>query len=274
MKHSFAHSYLTLLLSFGIVFWNSTFLLAQTSAGSDELKVGLSAAKIGDYVHAMQSFQKAAAQGNDQAEKEIGDLYANGLGATQDQDYEQAMMYYRQSASKGNIGAENAIGICYEKGLGVWMDYTEAMNWFQKAFAQGDKAALKNIEVLKSLSFCAESSPGLVELNKGLKAEKSGDYTQAMIWYRKAADLGNANAENSIGELYSTGRTENGDQDFHSAMRWYRKAAKKGFAPAEINIGYLYDDGLGGVIRDHKEAMKWYLEACGNNFKIPLGQTD
>jgi clan AA aspartic protease (TIGR02281 family) len=80
------------------------------------------------------------------------------------------------------------------------------------------------------------------------------DYLQAMQWFRKAADQGNAEALNSIGRLYMKG--EGVPQDYAQAMRWYRKAADQGFTEARDNIGYLYAHGL-GVPQDCALATKW-----------------
>jgi len=57
------------------------------------------------------------------------------------------------------------------------------------------------------------------------------DYAQALSWYRKAAEQGNARAQFAIGALF-----ENGDgvkQDNAQAMYWYRKAAEQGHEPAK-----------------------------------------
>jgi TPR repeat protein len=91
------------------------------------------------------------------------------------------------------------------------------------------------------------------------------DFAQAMTWYRKAADQGNAWAQNSVGALYHNGQGVK--QDYAQAMTWYRKAADQGDATAQANIGVLYDNGL-GVKQDYAQAMTWYRKAAdqGNAF--------
>src|SRR4051794_21569754 len=84
--------------------------------------------------------------------------------------------------------------------------------------------------------------------------EGSKDYAQAMRWFRKAADQGNAEAQNTIGEMYLKGQGV--PQDYAQAMRWYRKAADQGLAEARNNIDYLYSRGL-GVPQDCAAATKW-----------------
>jgi TPR repeat protein len=85
------------------------------------------------------------------------------------------------------------------------------------------------------------------------------DYAQAMTWYRKAADQGNATAQYNIGVLYDNGHGVK--QDYAQAMTWYRKAADQGYADAQNNIGFLYANGQ-GVKQDYAQAMTWYRKAA------------
>lgn len=60
-----------------------------------------------------------------------------------------------------------------------------------------------------------------------------------MEWYRKAAELGQSDAQNILGLLYATG--EKGvKQDIQQALKWYERAAKQGNKDALINLGVIY----------------------------------
>jgi TPR repeat protein len=85
------------------------------------------------------------------------------------------------------------------------------------------------------------------------------DYSSAMIWFRKAAEKGNAVAQNNIGWLYQNGWGVS--RDYAQAINWYRRAANQGYDLAEVNIGWLYEQGL-GADRDYAEAMVWYRKAA------------
>ena len=50
-------------------------------------------------------------------------------------------------------------------------------------------------------------------------------------------------------------------QDYAEAMHWYRKAAEQGNAIAQFNLGVMYSNGE-GVKRDQTEAAKWYRLAA------------
>ena len=92
-----------------------------------------------DYKEAMKWYQKAAAQGNAIAQKNIGYLYDQGKGV--EQDYEEAMKWYQKAADQGNASAQNNIGALYYYGDGVKQDYEEAMKWYQEEIAQGHYTA-------------------------------------------------------------------------------------------------------------------------------------
>ena len=75
------------------------------------------------------------------------------------------------------------------------------------------------------------------------------DYAEAVKWYRKAAEQGQAEAQFTLGLFYYCG---NGvKQDYTEAVKWYRKAAEQGDADAQCNLGYCYDCGH-GVKQDYR----------------------
>ena len=50
-------------------------------------------------------------------------------------------------------------------------------------------------------------------------------------------------------------------QDYSEAVKWFRKAAEQGYAAAQNNLGMCYKNGE-GVTRDYSEAVKWYQKAA------------
>jgi TPR repeat protein len=217
-------------------------LSAASSTPAAEFAQGKAAYDRKDYVEAMQWYQKAAAQGNADAQIAIGHLYANGRGVTRDPG--QAMQWYQKAAAQGNAEAQYHMGTFYELGLlGVTQDYGQAMQWFQKAAAQGHALALREIG-----QFYADGR-GVTQ-----------DYGQAVQWYRKAAAQGDALALNQIGSCYEAG-LGGVTQDYGQAMQWYLKAAAHGDLMAPGSIGRLYENGQ-GVTQDYCQAMQWYRKAA------------
>jgi TonB family protein len=100
-------------------------------------------------------------------------------------------------------------------------------------------------------------TPG-AELRVGNQYFAKQDYANAMIWYLKSADQGNAQAQENVAWFYEHGRGVK--QDYAEAMAWYRKAASQGSPKAEGSIGWFYEQGL-GVSQDYAAAMSWYQKA-------------
>ena len=65
----------------------------------------------------------------------------------------------------------------------------------------------------------------------------SQDYSEAVKWYRKAAEQGDAGAQNDLGVCYDNGQGVN--KDYTEAVKWYRKAAEQGFLPAKERLQEL-----------------------------------
>ena len=87
------------------------------------------------------------------------------------------------------------------------------------------------------------------------------DYTQAVKWYRKAAEQGKALAQRNLGLMYDNGQGV--AQDHAQALKWYRKAAEQWDVGAQNNLGRLYLLGQ-GVPQDYVRAHMWFnLAASG-----------
>lgn len=195
-----------------------------------------------DYAAAMDNYNMAAENGTEilyieSAMIGIGNLYQNGRGVAI--DYAKAMEWFQKAADLGFADAMNNIGVLYANGLGVDQDSAKALEYYQKAAEQKP-----NNEVL----IC----------NIGIIYFGGEDYTNAMEWFQKAADLGSADASFLIGYMYVEGLGI--EQDYTKAMEWYLKAADLGSVDAMNDIGYLYEEGL-GVEQDSAKADEWYAKA-------------
>ena len=85
------------------------------------------------------------------------------------------------------------------------------------------------------------------------------DAVEAVQWYRKAAERGNATGEYGLGLCYLNG--DGVSKDAVEAVKWYRKAAEQGFAKAQLNLGLCYSAG-DGVTIDLVQAVKWFSKAA------------
>ena len=91
------------------------------------------------------------------------------------------------------------------------------------------------------------------------------DCQQAVTWYRKAAEQGYAMAQCNLGICYEKGQGV--AQDYQQAASWYQKAADQGYAMAQCNLGGCYVLGQ-GVAQDYQQAAGWYQKAADQGYAI------
>jgi len=84
------------------------------------------------------------------------------------------------------------------------------------------------------------------------------DYSEAVRWYRMAAEKGHDYAQAMLGQCYLFGHGV--ETNYPVAARWLRKSADQGIAGAQYNLGLCLETGR-GVIKDDQEAYQWYLLA-------------
>jgi len=127
-------------------------------------------------------------------------------------------------------------------------NYKVAVKQFVPLAENGDPVALFYIALMY------DTAEGLEE-----------NYPQAMLLYRRAADLGYAPAQNNLGVMYET--RAGSDRSYKDAAFWYRKAAAQGYAPAQYNLGVMYFIGRGSEVpRNYKEAVAWYQKAATQGY--------
>ena len=56
---------------------------------------------------------------------------------------------------------------------------------------------------------------------------------------------------------------------FTQAVEWYRKAAEQGFAKAQYNLGVMYENGT-GISRDYTQAADWFVKAGDQGHALAL----
>ena len=96
-------------------------------------------------------------------------------------------------------------------------------------------------------------------LRHGVGAVNKRDYPAAAAWFRKAADQGNAEAQEALGMMYESGMGV--PQDNAEAASWFRKAAEQEHDGAQFRLGGMYESGK-GVPQDPAEAAAWYRKAA------------
>ena len=226
-----------------------------------------------DYAAAYENFEQALEKGKTEANFYLGALY--DWYSYPEQDLEKARAYYE--AAGDNPYAQISLGFLYLYGQGVEADSAKAQELVDAVIAAGNakgyylKASLAYNEkdYATAFDYYQKVSEGQEPLyiasamhhmaymyENGLGVEQ--DYTKAMEWYNKEAELGNSSAMNNIGWLYENGLGV--EQDYAKAMEWYEKAAELGNIDGTYNIGLLYYKGE-GVEQDYAKAMEWWEKA-------------
>ena len=97
----------------------------------------------------------------------------------------------------------------------------------------------------------------------------NGGEATASRWYRHAAAVDKEIAERNRDLIFPNGLSVKADQA--EALRWCRAAAEQGLGHAAANLGLMYARGLGCDI-DYVEARRWYLVAAAQgNAAAELG---
>jgi TPR repeat protein len=127
-----------------------------------------------DEVEAVKWYRKAAEQGDELAQFNLGVMYDNGQGVAKD-DVEAAK-WYRKAAEQGIAIAQINLGVAYVNGQGVAKDQVEAYAFFNLAAikdADGRKAREK-LEKILSRDEIAAGQRRTRELQKEIEAKQKG----------------------------------------------------------------------------------------------------
>jgi TPR repeat protein len=236
-----------------------------------------------NYTKAAEWYRKAAEQGVAGAQVNLGGCYYNGTGVAR--DYVEAVRWYKKAAIQGE---GNNLALCYANGLGVAKDLNRAKEIWLELMAKGNKTAKENFDLFFDKSSVeSESNTAIRELREKAERGDTGaqvtignaylmgsdgvtqNYEEAVKWFRKAAAVGHASAQNNLGTCYSSGLGVT--QSYTKAAEWYRKAAEQGNAGAQNCLGAAYLQGE-GVAQDYAEAVRWFrkadIQGDGNNLAI------
>ena len=101
-------------------------------------------------------------------------------------------------------------------------------------------------------ALCADGNVADTEFRIGRNSLEKGDFAEALRWFLKSAEKGNAVAQFNIGVMLYKG--EGTPRDYMGALKWFRRAAELGHASAQANLGVMYLEGQGV----DKEAPRYF----------------
>jgi TPR repeat protein len=105
--------------------------------------LGVLFARIKDPVQAVFWWEKAAQQGDPEAQYNLANMYSKGQGV--ERDGRLAFQWFARAAAQGVASAQSKLGLLYAVGDGVTVDPIEAHKWFLLAANAGDAVARANL---------------------------------------------------------------------------------------------------------------------------------
>lgn len=115
------------------------------------------------------------------------------------------------------------------------------------------------IFILLLINLLMLTLPAQADIAIAMKAIERGHYATAERALRKSALNGDILAQNNLGYLYEHGLGV--DQSYSEAMVWYSRAAEAGQVHSQYNLATLYHYGR-GTLKNQSAALQWYAAAA------------
>ena len=153
----------------------------------------------------------------------LGYYFDNGYKVNR--DYMVAYDYYRMAAEQNYTDAQAELGWMYEKGNGVSQDYYKSAYWYDLAAKNNHVVAIANLGTLYMNGNGVECNKekGFSLYMKAYSIRESDESVSALLWL--------------IGNSYEFGNGVN--KDFQQAIMWYKKARDAGDKQAQSCIDRL-----------------------------------
>jgi len=178
-------------------------------------------------------------------------------------DTETAVRLWRSLAERGNVFAQ-----AWFAKMVVANHEDEGIKWYLAAASQGDSFAMRALSrqyLRRGQREEADKWDNAAKAPASAKAKH--DYEVAAGTFLKTAEqAANVVAQRLVGEFYSSGKGL--PKDDSQALKWWRLAANGGDLESFEIIGSAYLNGS-GVKPDIQEAERWYRKAYAAGAAIP-----
>jgi len=179
-----------------------------------------------------------------------------------------------QEARQGSSNAQFDVGAMYQNGRGVSPDRNKAIEWYNKAAAQGEEKAVSRLKLLqaneerfgKELASAGNGDKESQYKLGNMYTEGIGtdiDLMKAAETFERSASQGYAKAEYKLGLIYYEGTGVKANSK--TAYKWFKQAADKDYAAAQYYLGKMYASG-NGVKRNYTTSLEWYKKALEGGF--------
>ncbi len=237
---------------------------------------GVQAFQEGNHAEAVRYWQEASRAGHVEASARLGECIYHGWGTEKNSG--RAFSLLKEAANRESTYAR---GVLHRIDPAKFSSYKEDYLALRQekepsskppvpAPAPGTQTPPLFLDPPKPGVTPSMSPQEMFEMAKDFSYGRKGkpqDYAQAAAWYRKAAELGHADARTNLGYFYEKGLGV--PQSLEDALEWYLKGAHGGSPAGQANLGYFYEAGR-GVPRDYEKAVSWYRKAAEQGY--PRGQ--
>ena len=179
-------------------------------------------------------------------DKACEELTAEGIVLYNEERYAEALEKFTLAANEGCAEACYMLGEAYCNGNGVKRSGAIGSEWHEKAAKKG------YIPAQMKLGIYFHFGRGNLEADK----------KKACYWMKKAAQVGNSEAQCWVGLFYLWGYF--GKKDAKTALLWFHRAAQQNNPDGLYEIGSCYEHGE-GVEKDLKKAIEWYEKAAARD---------
>lgn len=201
-------------------------------------------------------------------------MYYQGIGV--EQNYTTAFEWHEKAAMNGNIDAQLNLGCIYDQGNGVEQGYTKSVEWLGKAIEQGNTQAtfLLGMYFAEGLGVNPSDKKAIHYFNI---AEEGNEFPDCLFYlgflyaygdpkYRnekKSRKYFNMAGERksevqpmTLGLMYANGCGV--EQNYQEAIEFFKRDDD---SDGLYYLGIMYFNGLGICERDEEEGKKYLKEA-------------
>ncbi|CAK4032594.1 chitin synthase regulatory factor 3-like [Lecanosticta acicola] len=210
------------------------------------------------YTHeAYKRLKKLVAGGYAEAQFYMADCYGQGMLGLE-ADTKEAFKLYQAAAKAGHAQAAYRTAVCCEmgpeEGGGTSKDFAKAVQWYRRAAALGDPAAMYKV--------------GAVML-KGLLGQPK-NITEAVTWLKRGAERADLDNPHALHELATIYESANKNPEIRNkvtpddayAKNLFMQAAKLGFKASQFRLGQAYEYGDLGLPISNRDSIAWYTKAA------------
>jgi hypothetical protein len=148
-----------------------------------------------------------------------------------------------RKAQAEDDASQQTVAYDYYYGRGTPVDHQLAAEWYKRSADNGTPSSAYSYA--KITAECHD-----IRYASGFDPKQ-----QAFVYFLKAASVGYPRAYAEVAAFHEA------QENYTEAAIWYRIGAELGDPNAEYGLGRLYEEGR-GIPRDHQLMMKWYGQAA------------